>query len=86
MVIGDFNASYWHPDFRRMLDAGLVDAHTALGKGFSTIVADRSTRSRRSSGSTMRSRHLTSCRRKVADFEIPGSDHRGFIVTVVPAR
>ena len=36
LLIGDFNASYWHPDFRSVLDAGFVDAHTATGAGFST--------------------------------------------------
>ena len=36
LLIGDLNSSYWHPDFRRLLDAGFVDANAAAGSGFST--------------------------------------------------
>lgn len=85
MVIGDFNASYWHPDFRRMLDAGLVDAHAALGKGFSTSwPTDRFLPPFVRLDHALTTPDLVST--EVDDFEIPGSDHRGFVVTVVPAR
>jgi endonuclease/exonuclease/phosphatase (EEP) superfamily protein YafD len=84
-VIGDFNASYWHPDFRRMLDAGLVDAHTALGKGFSTSwPTDRLLPPFVRLDHALTTPDLVST--NIADFEVPGSDHRGVIVTVVPAR
>jgi len=34
VVIGDFNASYFHPPFRAAVDAaGLLDAHAAVGQG-----------------------------------------------------
>jgi endonuclease/exonuclease/phosphatase (EEP) superfamily protein YafD len=85
MVVGDFNASYWHPDFRRMLDAGLVDAHTALGKGFSTSwPMDRLLPPFVRLDHALTTSDLVST--EITDFEIPGSDHRGFVVTVVPAR
>jgi endonuclease/exonuclease/phosphatase (EEP) superfamily protein YafD len=85
MLIGDFNASYWHPHFRRMLDAGLVDAHTALGQGFSTSwPTDRPVPPFVRLDHALTTPDLVST--EVDDFEIPGSDHRGFVVTVVPAR
>lgn len=85
MVIGDFNATYWHPDFRRVLDAGLVDAHAALGKGFSgSWPTDRLPRRFVRLDHALTTAGLVST--EVVDFDIPGSDHRGFVVTVVPAR
>jgi endonuclease/exonuclease/phosphatase (EEP) superfamily protein YafD len=36
LLIGDLNATYWHPEFRRLLDSGFVDAHIAAGRGMST--------------------------------------------------
>jgi endonuclease/exonuclease/phosphatase (EEP) superfamily protein YafD len=85
MVIGDFNATYWHPDFRRLLDAGFVDAHTASGQGFSTSWPTDSL-----VPPFVRLDHALTIGGLVAtevdDFEIPGSDHRGFVVTVSPAR
>jgi len=34
VVVGDFNASYFHPPFRTAVDAaGLLDAHAAVGQG-----------------------------------------------------
>jgi endonuclease/exonuclease/phosphatase (EEP) superfamily protein YafD len=85
MLVGDFNASYWHPDFRRMLDAGLVDAHIALGKGFSTSwpTGHRAPPFVRLDHALMTPDLVST---EIGDFEIPGSDHRGFVVTVVPAR
>ena len=40
VVIGDFNASFWHPSFRALLDDGFTDAHIALGHGFSVSWPD----------------------------------------------
>lgn len=85
LLIGDLNTSYWHPDFRDMLDAGWVDAHIALGDGFSTswpttwIVPPfvRLDRALTTGG-------LVST--DVDDVEIPGSDHHGIVVSVAPAR
>jgi endonuclease/exonuclease/phosphatase (EEP) superfamily protein YafD len=33
LLIGDFNATVYHPQFDDLLDAGLTDAHSARGKG-----------------------------------------------------
>jgi endonuclease/exonuclease/phosphatase (EEP) superfamily protein YafD len=85
LLIGDLNSSYWHPPFRRVLDAGFVDAHAANGSGFSTswptdwwippfVRLDHA----------LTAGGLVST--DVDDFEIPGSDHRGLVVTVAPAR
>jgi endonuclease/exonuclease/phosphatase (EEP) superfamily protein YafD len=84
LVIGDLNASYWHPDFRELLDAGLVDAHIAQGQGFSSSWPV----GRTIPPAFVRLDHaLTTAglvSTDVVDFEIPGSDHRGFVVTVAP--
>lgn len=85
LVIGDLNSTYWHPDFRRLLDVGFVDAHIAARKGFSTswpmnwpippfVRLDHAL----TTGGLV-STHIE-------DFTGPGSDHRGLIVTVAPAR
>jgi len=85
LVIGDLNASYWHPVFRDLLDTGFVDAHMAHGRGFSS-----SWPSGRWRLPFVRLDHALTGRRlvstDVADFDVPGSDHRGFVVTVAPAR
>ena len=85
MIVGDLNSSYWHPDFRDLLDAGFVDAHTANGKGFSN-----SWPTGRIVPAFVRLDHALTTDGLVAtdidDFEIPGSDHRGFVVTVAPTR
>ncbi len=85
MVVGDFNASYWHPDFRDLLANGFVDAHMAHGQGFSAswpmdtwyppfVRLDHA----------LTGNGLVSI--AVRDFDVPGSDHRGFVVTVAPVE
>jgi endonuclease/exonuclease/phosphatase (EEP) superfamily protein YafD len=85
LLIGDFNASYWHPDFRRVLDAGFVDAHTARGSGLST-----SWPTTWPIPPFVRLDHALTAGGLVAtgvdDFRVAGSDHLGVIVTVAPAR
>ncbi len=85
LIIGDLNSSYWHPDFRRVLDAGFVDAHTAAGSGFST-----SWPTNWRIPPFVRLDHALTTGDLVAtsvdDFDVPGSDHRGLVVTVAPAR
>ena len=34
-MVGDFNATMYHPRFEDLLDTGLTDAHSARGRGFS---------------------------------------------------
>jgi len=83
VVAGDFNASYWHPAFRDILGTGLTDAHIALGRGWST-----SWPTDRWHPSFVRIDHALTNEGMVAtavsDFDVPGSDHRGFVVTVAP--
>jgi len=84
LLIGDLNASFWHPDFRDLLDAGFVDANAAAGSGFST-----SWPMNRIVPPFVRLDHALTAGglvpTDVGDFEVPGSDHRGVIVTVAPA-
>ncbi len=85
LLIGDLNATYWHPDFRRLLDAGFVDANAAVGSGFSN-----SWPTGRWFPPFVRLDHALTTRGLVStdvdDVDVPGSDHRGLIVTVAPAR
>lgn len=81
VVVGDLNASWWHPDFRDLLAAGLRDAHQVSGAGFSVSWP---------TGMTIppfvRLDHALVDEQlvvdAVADFDVPGSDHRGFDVTI----
>jgi endonuclease/exonuclease/phosphatase (EEP) superfamily protein YafD len=85
LLIGDFNASYWHPDFRSVLDAGFGNAHTAAGAGFST-----SWPTTWPIPPFVRLDHALTAGGLVAtdveDFDVAGSDHLGMIVTVAPTR
>ena len=84
LVIGDFNASYWHPSFRRLLDQGLVDAHMTHGAGWTASwPTDELFPPFVRLDHALTSSELVSV--DVHDFEVPGSDHAGFVVTVVPA-
>ena len=85
VVIGDFNASFWQPSFRALLDDGFTDAHIALGRGFSVSWPNDAPCPpfiRLDHALTTDSLVPTG----VEDFDIPGSDHRGLVVTVAPAR
>jgi endonuclease/exonuclease/phosphatase (EEP) superfamily protein YafD len=85
LIVGDFNASYWHPAFRDLLRSGLSDAHTVHGKGFSA-----SWPTGKFFPAFVRLDHALTgnglVSTSVQDFTVPGSDHRGFVVSVVPAR
>ena len=83
LMLGDFNASYWHPAFRSMLDHGLVDAHTANGHGWSTSwPTDEIIPAFVRLDHALTGNGLVAT--GVADFDVPGSDHAGFVVTVKP--
>ncbi len=85
LVIGDFNASFWHPVFRELLGRGLTDAHLALGDGWSTSWPTDGV-----VPAFVRLDHALVGNGLVAtdvvDFDVPGSDHRGFVVSVASAR
>jgi len=84
LLLGDFNATYWHPGFRRILRSGYVDAHVAAGHPLSASWPTNKVIPR-----FVRLDHALTAGELVSsdveDFDIPGSDHRGFVVTVVPA-
>lgn len=85
MLIGDFNACHWHPPFRRLLATGWRDAHQVTNHRFSNSwPADR-----RMLPPFVGIDHALVNDRLVVtetrDIDVPGSDHRGFLVTVVAA-
>ena len=85
LLIGDLNSSYWHPGFRRLLDAGFEDAHAAAGSGFTT-----SWPANRIVPRFVRLDHALTAGGLVStdvdDISVPDSDHRGLVVSVSPAR
>jgi endonuclease/exonuclease/phosphatase (EEP) superfamily protein YafD len=80
MMIGDFNAARWHPTFRTLLADGWRSAHEVVGRGWSSswpvahypapvfVRVDHAL-----------VRGVTST--DVVDFDLPGSDHRGFVAS-----
>lgn len=81
VVFGDFNGSRWHPSFRQLLDRGWQDTHEVLGHGWSVswpmdegwlppqfVRIDHA----------LFGEGITPT--GVDDFEVPGSDHKGFRV------
>jgi endonuclease/exonuclease/phosphatase (EEP) superfamily protein YafD len=81
VVAGDFNASWWHPGFRDLLEVGFGDAHRMHGAGLSASwPADRLF------PPFVRLDHALVTEQLVVDaiddFDVPGSDHRGFEVTL----
>jgi endonuclease/exonuclease/phosphatase (EEP) superfamily protein YafD len=85
LIVGDFNASYWHPVFRDLLRRGLSDAHTTHGQGFSNSwPTDKFFPAFVRLDHALTGNGLVST--SVEDFTVPGSDHLGFVVSVVPAR
>ncbi|MFT7504048.1 MAG: endonuclease/exonuclease/phosphatase (EEP) superfamily protein YafD [Gammaproteobacteria bacterium] len=85
LIAGDFNASYWHPVFRDILGHGLSDAHTVHGQGFSNSwPTDKFFPPFVRLDHALTGNGLVST--SIQDFTLPGSDHLGFVVSVVPAR
>jgi endonuclease/exonuclease/phosphatase (EEP) superfamily protein YafD len=85
LIVGDFNAAYWHPSFRDLLRHGFTDAHTARGRGFSTSwPTDEWFPAFVRLDHALTGNGLVST--DVEDFTVPGSDHRGLIVSVAPTR
>ncbi len=85
LLVGDLNASYWHPGFRDLLDRGFRDAHVDAGAGFSVSwPAGGSVPAFVRLDHALTGHGLVST--SVDDFELPGSDHTGFAVSVAPAR
>lgn len=84
LIVGDFNATRWHPAFRDVLGRGWRDAHEVLGDGWS-----RSWPTGRPFPPLVRIDHALVGDAvsviDVHDVALPGSDHRGFVVTVAIA-
>lgn len=85
VVVGDFNADVWHPPFRRLLATGWRDAHVLLRRALSNSWPT----DRPPVPPFVRLDHalvndaLTVI--DVIDIDVPGSDHRGLVVTVALA-
>jgi endonuclease/exonuclease/phosphatase (EEP) superfamily protein YafD len=77
-LVGDLNASYLNPPYRRLVDAGLRDAHEVVGSGLTNSFPVG-----RLPIAVMRLDHALVSRdiavRSVSNFRLPGSDHLGFI-------
>jgi endonuclease/exonuclease/phosphatase (EEP) superfamily protein YafD len=84
VMIGDFNAAWWHPEFRDLLDDRWRDAHHEVGRGLSVswpvgggrVPFVRLDHALVDGGLTVVD---------VADIAVAGSDHRGLVVSVSPA-
>lgn len=82
VMMGDFNASWWHPEFRQLLAGGWRDVHQIVGRGLSASwPAHRLVPPafiRLDHGLV----HDGLIVDRVVDLDIPGSDHRGLLVSV----
>jgi endonuclease/exonuclease/phosphatase (EEP) superfamily protein YafD len=86
VLAGDFNATRWHPGFRQILDGPVFDAHEAVGKGLT--VSWPADGKLGMAGPFARLDHALVHDVgvvDVVDFPAAGSDHRPFMVTLVPA-
>jgi endonuclease/exonuclease/phosphatase (EEP) superfamily protein YafD len=92
IMTGDFNASWWHPELRRLMRAGgWRDAHQVVGHGLScSWPTDRWHPAFKVHPPFVRLDHaLVNDGLRVlaaSDFHVPGSDHLGVVVTVQRAR
>jgi endonuclease/exonuclease/phosphatase (EEP) superfamily protein YafD len=92
VMTGDFNASWWHPELRRLMrTAGWRDAHQVVGRGLSASwPTDQWHAAFRWHPPFVRIDHALVNDGAVVldtrDFHVPGSDHRGIAVTVQRAR
>jgi len=85
LIIGDLNASYWNPSFRELLDRGFVDAHLAVGNRLGrSWPTDEFGPPFTQIDHALLGHGLVAT--AIEDFDVAGSDHRGFVVSVVPAR
>ncbi|MET0145466.1 MAG: endonuclease/exonuclease/phosphatase family protein [Ilumatobacteraceae bacterium] len=88
VMTGDFNASWWHPELRRLMRrGGWRDAHIERGRGLScSWPTDQWHAMFRWHPPFVRLDHALVnagiAVRGIRNFDIPGSDHRGLTVTV----
>jgi endonuclease/exonuclease/phosphatase (EEP) superfamily protein YafD len=92
VMTGDFNASWWHPELRRVIRAGgWRDAHQVTGHGLSASwPTEKWHPAFRLHPPFVRLDHALVndgvCVLDTSNFRIPGSDHLGLVVTVQRAR
>jgi len=85
VVIGDLNATCWHPTVRAILGSGYSDALIAAGRSFAaswpigSVVPPLAQLDHALLGPGL-------AVGDAANFPIPGSDHRGLCVTLAPTR
>ena len=85
MLVGDFNATYWHAPFRRLLTGGWHDAHQALGRGMDASWPNVGVLGGVLGPFTRLDHAVISpgvVATNLSELDVPGSDHRGFVVTV----
>lgn len=85
VVVGDYNACRWHPDFRALLDGtGFRLAHEWLGHGFTTSweIGGRLPAFVRIDHALLHGVTPVAVR----DMDTPGSDHRAFALTLALPR
>jgi endonuclease/exonuclease/phosphatase (EEP) superfamily protein YafD len=86
VVIGDFNAAWGHAGYRAVVRAGWRDAHRELGRGLTNSWPT----DRRWARPFVRLDHaVVNAATEVVDaidVDVAGSDHRGIVVSVRPAR
>jgi endonuclease/exonuclease/phosphatase (EEP) superfamily protein YafD len=81
LVVGDLNAARWHRPWRRFVGHDFVSAHERLGRGWSSSwPADRWWPPFVRLDHALCGPGLIPV--SVIDVVVPGSDHRGFVVTV----
>jgi endonuclease/exonuclease/phosphatase (EEP) superfamily protein YafD len=85
LVIGDFNATCWHPGLRGILEEGYDDAHAALGKGLRATwpIGKRVPPFALLDHALIGGGLVATA---IEHFPVAGSDHRGVVVTVSAAR
>jgi endonuclease/exonuclease/phosphatase (EEP) superfamily protein YafD len=89
VMTGDFNAGWWHPEFRALFGSGWRDAHVASGHGLScSWPTERWHALFNWHPPFVRLDHALISQQlelvDVVDLDVPGSDHRGLIVSVIP--
>lgn len=81
LVVGDLNAAHWHPSWRRFVGRSFASAHETLGRGWTMSWPDD-----RWWPPFVRLDHALCgpglAPLSIQDVSIPGSDHRGFVVSV----
>ncbi len=82
VIVGDFNASWWHPSFRALLHQGWRDTHQTLGQGWgASWPANRGWLPPpfvRIDHALFRSPVTPIA---IRDLHVPGSDHVGLVAT-----